>query len=392
VTCLVTLARLILAIVDAPSSHSSSAAPDVPGGGVPVAAFEAVVLIAVAVIGAVVAARQPRNAVGWILCVIPLSLSVLVLCSHGYWALVLHDIGSERTTAIVAWLGSWTWVPAVIPTVTLFPLLFPTGRPPSPRWRPVTWLAAATVALILFTEVCHPGRFQEYPVDNPFGTPAAAGLIVDVSDGLWLATTLLALASLVVRFRNSHGAERQQVKWVVMGAALFVLTFIVGGVAEGVLDENASFAILMAGFLFIASGVAVAMLRYRLYDIDVVINRALVYGSLTATLAGVYAGSVLLLQLVLSDLTEGSGLAVAASTLAVAALFRPARARFQQAVDRRFFRSRYDATRTVETFGARLRDEVDLAALSTDLQSVVVETMRPTHVSLWLRDGSAVRP
>jgi hypothetical protein len=390
VTSLVALARVVMAVVDAPSSSSSSA-PNVPGGGVPAAAFEAAVLITAVVIGAVVAARQPRNAVGWILCLIPLSLSVLILSAHVYWSLTFHDVGSERAVAAVAWLGSWTWVPAVIPTFTLFPLLFPTGRPPSPRWRPLIWMAAVTVLLMLFTEVCRPGPLQEFPVVNPFGIRAAAGLIVDVGDGLWLATTVLALASLVVRFRNAHGDERQQVKWVVMGAVMFVVTFIAAGVTEGPLGEDASFAILMVGFLLIATGVAVAMLRYRLYDIDVVINRALVYGSLTATLATVYVGSVLLLQLALSDLTQGSGLAVAASTLAVAALFGPARARIQKAVDRRFFRSRYDVTRTIEAFGTRLRDEVDLSALSADLQAVVTETMRPDHVSLWLRDaqGSA---
>ena len=384
VTCLVALARLVLVIVD-PASSDRSNGTNVPGGGVPVAAFEALVLMTVAIVGSVVAARQPRNAVGWILSVIPLSLSVLILGSHLYWSLVVHDIGSERLIAVVAWLGSWTWVPAVIPAVTLFPVLFPTGRPPTPRWRPVVWMAAATVILTLVCEILRPGQLQEFPVDNPFGTGLAAGLIVNISDALWLATTVLSLTSLGLRFRRSRGDERQQVKWVAVGAALFVVSFILGALIESI-NEDISFAIMMAGFLFIASGVAVAMLRFRLYDIDVVINRALVYGSLTAMLAAVYLGSVLLLQLVLETFTGGSGLAVAASTLATAALFGPLRTRTQAVVDRRFFRHKYDAAQTLARFGARVRDEVDLDQLTAELRAVVAETMQPEHVSLWTRE------
>jgi hypothetical protein len=165
---------------------------------------------------------------------------------------------------------------------------------------------------------------------------------------------------------------------------LFVALFVFP--SQQIVGEDAGFATLLFGLLIVAAAVAISILKYRLYDIDVVINRTLVYGSLTATLAGVYAGSVLLLQLALSGLTQGSGLAVAASTLAVAGLFRPVRGRIQKTVDRRFFRSRYDATRTLQAFGARLRDEVDLGELTADLQAVVTETLRPAHVSLWLRD------
>ena len=389
VTCLVALTRLVLVIVD-PVSSDSSSGTNVPGGGVPVAAFEALVLMTVAIIGALVAARQPRNAVGWILGVIPLSLSVLILGSHAYWSLTFHDIGSESAVAIVAWLASWTWVPAMIPTVTLFPLLFPTGSPPTPRWRPVVWMAALTVVLMLFIEVVRPGRLQEFPVDNPFGVEAASGMIVVVTDVLRLITTALSLASLVIRFRHSNGDERQQVKWVILGAALFVGTFVLGGVTEGI-NEDLAFAIMMTGFLFIASGIAVAMLRYRLYDIDVVINRALVYGSLTALLAGVYLGSVLLLQVVLESFTGGSGLAVAASTLGTAALFGPLRTRVQGVVDRRFFRRKYDAAQTLQRFSASVRDEVDLEALTTELRTVIAETMQPAHLSLWVQTRESPR-
>jgi hypothetical protein len=244
------------------------------------------------------------------------------------------------------------------------------------------------VVLMLFTEVVRPGRLQEFPVDNPFGVAAAAGLIVHVTDILWLGTTVLALASLVIRFRRAQGDERQQVKWVVMGAVLFVVAFAVGAALERI-SEDLSFAIMMTGFLLIASGVAVAMLRYRLYDIDVVINRALVYGSLTAVLAGVYLGSVLLLQVVLETITGGSGLAVAASTLGTAALFGPLRTRVQGVVDRRFFRRKYDASQTLERFGARVRDEVDLDLLTAELRTVIAETMQPEHVSLWTRERTS---
>jgi hypothetical protein len=379
-------ARLGLAIAD-PESSSTANNPKVPGGGVPVAAFEALVLLGIGVVGAVVASRRPRNAVGWILCAIPVSLGILILSSHVYWAIALDHPEGSHAAELVAWLASWIWIPAMIPALILFPLLFPTGRPPTPRWRPIVWVAIAACPTVFIGTAFASGHFEEYPVENPLGAQGALEIPVQVIGGFGFALMLVGMlasaTSLVVRFRRSHGEERQQLKWVTAAAALFVVIFVTP--TDKIVNDDVGFASLLLGLLIVSSAVAVAMLRYRLYDLDVVINRTLVYGVLTASLAAFYLGSVLLLQVVLSPLTADSGLAVAASTLAVAALFRPVRTRIQGAVDRRFYRHRYDAARTLERFGTRLRDQVALDNLSAELRSVVAETMQPAHVSLWLR-------
>ena len=383
-------ARLTLAIVD-PASSDSSSGPSVPGGGVPVAAFEALVLVMLAVIGAVVASRQPHNPIGWIFGVISLSLGLLILSAHGYYALSLDVPEPSRNALLVAWLASWIWIPAMIPTLTLFPLLFPTGRPLTSRWRPIVWMAIATMVVVFIGQAFAPGRFAEYPVDNPFGV-ASVGMVIGIAGSILMAvTSLTSLASLVLRFRRSNGDERQQIKWVAVAAVLFIAIAVGSGPIQTGISEDVGFATLLVGILIIAAAVAVSMLRYRLYDIDVVINRALVYGALTAILAGTYLGSVLLLQLALNAVTEGSGLAVAASTLATAALFRPLRSRTQAVVDRRFFRRKYDAAQTLERFSARLRDEVDFDTLTTELRAVVAETMQPAHVRLWVREPEEAR-
>jgi membrane protein implicated in regulation of membrane protease activity len=197
---------------------------------------------------------------------------------------------------------------------------------------------------------------------------------------------LAGIASLVVRYRRAHGIERLQLRWVAGAACLLVLFSLGGDLTSAWLGSGAGWAGTLLGLLCVALAVAVSLLRYRLYDIDVVINRTLVYGALTAILAATYLASVLFLQVVLGGATGDSGLAVAASTLAVAALFRPARARIQQAVDHRFYRRKYDAARTVEELSARLRDQVDLTTLDRELRAVVRDTLQPTHVSLWLRE------
>ena len=219
-------------------------------------------------------------------------------------------------------------------------------------------------------------------IDNPLGIEGLPlGTLADVSFWVWGAAALAAIASLVVRYRRSHGIERMQLRWVATAGCLLLLSFVANAALSPWLGD-ASWFFMLFGLLAMAGAVAIALLRYRLYDIDVVINRTLVYGALTATLAGAYVGSVLLLQLVLSP---GSDLAIAVSTLAVAALFRPARGRIQAAVDRRFYRRKYDAHRTLESFAGRLRNQVALDAIAGELRAVVAETMQPGHVSLWVR-------
>jgi hypothetical protein len=381
----VTLAatRLVLAIAD-PASAAPGTDPRVPDGGLELAVFESFVLAAFGVVGAVVASRRPGNPVGWIMCLIPVSFGSYLVGRRVYWSLTLADPGSDAAE-LVAWLSNWIWIPAMFAALAFFPLLFPTGTPPGPRWRPVVWIAAAAAVAMVVGVAFAPGRLEDFPIDNPLGLEGGLGTVVEVVGALgFLAgagSVLAAIASMVVRFRRSRGVERQQLKWVTAAAALLLLLLPVPG-------EKLGFATLLLGFLVIAAAVAVAMLRHRLYDIDVVINRTLVYGALTATLAAAYLAVVLLLQLALAPLTEDNGLAIAGSTLAVAALFRRARGRIQELVDRRFYRSKYDAAHTIERFGARLRDEVELDSLSAELRGVAAQTMQPAHVSLWLREAA----
>jgi MFS family permease len=363
-------------------------------GGIAVDVRSNVFIWAIALVfaaaGVLITSRHAGNAIGWLFLGVAVAAGIGTLAGSyaEYW--VDSREGSEWLGKTAAWYGSLSWMPFILVPATFLLLLFPNGRLLSPRWRVVAWCAGVGIAATFVLTGLHPGRLEDYPeLSNPYGVESSA------LDGLELLSVLVLLIgifgsalSLVLRFRRARGEQRQQMKWLAFAGAVASVAIPTGAALYDVVGETAANITIMLSVIGLPVATGIAILRHRLYDIDVVINRALVYGALTATLAGAYVGVVLLLQLLLSP---SSDIAIAGSTLAVAALFRPARTRIQAGVDRRFYRSRYDARRTLESFSVRLRDEVALDALSIELRGVVVETMQPAHVSLWLRPSEAQR-
>jgi len=349
------------------------------------------VLLVFTLVGALIASRRPRHPVGWLLLATGL-ISALSDFAAGYARqALLTDPDSLPVGEWFAWLSSWL-ESSIMGLVILLLLVFPDGRLVSRRWRPFVWLTVVTIALILADAMLTPGRLYGFErVENPLGIGSAGFLREVDSTALGLLLFPVAVVGLFVKRRRATAEQRMQLKWFLFAASLLVFVPALAAISEVAIPQGANTANLVGGFLFavafgiLAVSVGIAVLKHRLYDIDVVINRTLVYGALTATLALAYLGSVLLLGLALRPLTASSNLAIAGSTLAVAALFRPARARIQELVDRRFYRRKYDAAQTLETFSARLRDEIELDALSEELRRVVGDTMQPAHVSLWLR-------
>jgi hypothetical protein len=332
-------------------------------------------VLAFATVGALVASRRPRNAIGWILLDAGLCYVVGGLTQAG---------GQTAQSTLVAWVGTWIWLAGIGPVATFGLLLFPTGRLPSPRWRPVAWLAGVGVVVAIGAVAFKPGRIEDSTFENPVGIPGLPGWLGTAALMVLLAALAGSIASLRARYRVGDALERQQLKWLLYAAAVVATGVVVTAPLESLLGQTGVDITNVVVTLTLATvpvAMGIAILRHRLYDIDLVIRRTLVYAVLTATLGAVYLASVLLVGLALGR----SGFAVAVSTLAVAALFRPALARIQGVVDRRFYRRRYDAQRTLETFGARLRDELDLDALGSDLREVVRDTVQPAHVTLWLR-------
>lgn len=349
-------------------------------------------------VGALVLARLPAHRVGWVLCLTGVAIGTGDLAFQYADQALFGSWSNLPGGAFAAWFQNLGLVPT-FGLVGLSLLLFPDGHLPSPRWWPAAAAAIAGSAFIELGYALRPGPLDPpfTGIVNPLGATGWFGFTNSLTALGWIFTGLsvvAAAAALRSRLKRARGLERQQLKWVALAAvvagiiiALNVVSFFLS--VSGI-DQVREVALAVAVMTFpLATGIAI--LRHRLYDIDVVVNRALVYGSLTGTLAGVYLVSILLLQLALGGLTSGSGLAVAASTLATAALVRPARTRIQEIVDRRFFRQKFDAAQTLERFGARARAEVDLETLRNDLRSVVTETMQPTHVRLWLRSHSQSR-
>jgi hypothetical protein len=354
----------------------------VKDGFTPFAVVITLVYLAFLTVGVLIMANLPRHPVGWIFCVIGINFGLNNLL-NSYAERAIKSPNGLPGGAIAAWFG-WLWITNLFLLGTYLLQFFPTGRLPSPRWRPLAWLTGIGIFMVWFAEYFAPGQLPDFERDNPFGIAAAKGVLA-VADVIGLALTalcaLLSVASVVVRFRHAHQIERQQIKWFVFAVSLLLpYMFVAANVGSVVTDYG--FAIVIS---LTPASVGLAILRYRLYEIDRIINRTLVYSLLTAILAGADLLLITTIEHLFQPIASGSDLVVAGSTLAVAAFVQPLRSRIQSTVDRRFYRHKYDATRTLEVFSTRLRDEIDLETLRLELGAVVQETMQPAHVSLWLR-------
>ena len=337
-----------------------------------------------ATVGALIATRRPEHPVGWLFLGAGLG-GAAQLVTGEFAAAFLAASGPSAGVAVAAWASSQFQL-AVVGMLVCMLLLFPTGRPPSRRWWVLAWALAAGVVLTGAGGGLAPARYEDFPgVENPFGIASLATAlkgVADVGGVFYVAGVLGALASLLVRFARARGLERQQLKWFVYAAGLGFAVLVLPTPIPGFLAWTVAPVSLSAA-------AAVAVLRYRLYDIDRIINRTLVYGVLTAVLGLGYASGVLLLGQLFGGVTgDPPAWAVAGATLAVAALFGPARRRIQAAVDRRFNRRKYNAAQTIQAFSTRLRDQIDLDTLTGELLAVVDQTMQPTQATVWLRDNA----
>ena len=343
-------------------------------------------------VGAIVASRRPENLVGWLLCLSGVGVSMSSFTSlYAIYALLARP-GSLPAGEASAWIAAWI-LPIIIGLQVSYLLLFPTGRLPSRRWRWLAWLTGTFVLVGVILSAFSSGAYLGTlgPIRNPLGiegfTSVYEAVLYTTAPLLYVATAF----SVFMRLRRAVDVERQQIKWFAYAAAIYAIGIILNVITLAIdaprWFEWAGVVIFTITGTTIPISIGIAILRYRLYDIDRIINRTLVYGALTATLVAVYFGGIVSLQYAFRTLTGGgSQLAIVASTLAIAALFSPLRRRIQSFIDRRFYRRKYDAGETLARFGSRLRDETDLDRLGGGLVGVVRETMQPAHASLWLRE------
>ena len=360
--------------------------------GIPTTVILLTQMVSFSVVGALIASHRPENPIGWLFLAAALFYGIEIAGEEYAIYALFTNPGSLPLGAELAWLTEWIWAPGFGIILVFLPLLFPDGHPPSRRWRGVGWLGGLSIGLIcvLTSIVLWPERGPALLQLEGFGgeveewRSAVSEWVLRLGGPMLLLAGLGAVISLVVRYRRARGDVRQQIKWFASAAALTLAWIIVA-------QQQSGEIVALSGLLVIASipiATGIAVLRYHLYDIDLIINRTLVYGSLTLMLALIYFGGVATTQAIFGALTgqeEQSQLAVVVSTLVIAALFMPLRRRIQSFIDRRFYRRKYDARKTLEAFSTKLRDETDLEALSDDLVGVVRETMQPAHVSLWLR-------
>ncbi|HEX3327872.1 MAG TPA: hypothetical protein VHV50_12845 [Actinomycetota bacterium] len=396
-----TILTILSLYVTAPAAQPSS---DWGSGGAIGNLLILAPFLAFTIVGALIASRRPENPIGWI-CLVAGLFWTLIALNDQYTAYALATTGVIPFPAAVAALSQWLWVPPVGLLSIYLILFFPDGRLPSRRWAPLAWFSGAVMVLVSLAIALAPGPLPDLGgVRNPFGLEGYPWIAdaTNVIPALLPLCTLASAFSLVLRYRRSGSEEREQIKWIAFAGSFVGLMSLITVVSAlvfapefpdstgtqplwlGVLQD-----VELLSFAGIPVAVGIAVLRYRLYDIDVIINRTLVYGSLTATLIALYFGGIVVLQRLFVVLTgQQSTFAVVASTLLIATLFSPLRRRIQAFIDRRFYRKKYDARKTLEAFSTKLREGSDLDVLSNDLVGVVRETMQPAHVSLWLRPDS----
>jgi uncharacterized membrane protein SirB2 len=393
---LVALALALLLGGIALSRAASSAVPDLPFSGETddgSVIANLVTLLPFSVVGAIIASRQPRNSIGWLFCSVGVTIGLNSFAGDYAEFWLASGFGPDSVGETAAWLSSWLWFLLVYVPMSFLLLLFPDGRLPSPRWRPVAWGVALGTAGGVVGYALKAGPLVDFPhIANPYGVDSPVVGMVGVAGSIVAAGSMVASAvSLIVRLRRAESVERQQIKWLAYGGAVMVGILGAGGLIT-LWSVPASIVVMSVSLLGLPVFTGIAIVKYRLYDIDLLINRTLVYGALTAMLVLVYLCGVVFLQHLFRTLAGGeSQLAIVASTLAIAALFEPLRRRVQVFIDRRFYRRKYDARKTLEAFSTKMRDETDLDALNDDLVGVVRDTMQPAYASLWLRPETGAK-